>query len=70
MLAEDQIARMSQEERISAIERLWTSLGSDGIQLFSPEWQRPIVAERLEIADSPDAKWLSVDELQAALMKR
>jgi len=61
---------MPKEERIEVLKHLRTSFPKDGIELSSPEWHRPLVVERLDIADSPDARWLSIDELRAALMKR
>lgn len=55
---------------MDAIERLWESFAKDGIEFPSPEWHGPILAEREAIADSPDAEWLDIDQLQARLMNR
>jgi putative addiction module component (TIGR02574 family) len=70
MLAMEQISRMSSSERIEAMELLWESLSKEGFDYPSPDWHGKVLTERSEIIDSGNAKWLSVDELQARLMKR
>lgn len=61
---------MSKDERVTAMEHLWESFSRDGIVLPSPEWHEGVLASRTRIADSSDAVWLEVDELQTRLMKR
>ena len=70
MLAMEQISRMSSSERVEAMELLWESLSKEGFDYPSPDWHSKVLTERSEIIDSGNAKWLSVDELQARLMKR
>ncbi len=70
MLATEEISRMSKEERVEAMELLWESFARDGIEFPSPEWHGPVLAARTAIADSPDAEWLDIDQLQARLTKR
>lgn len=70
MLAKEQISRMSSSECLEAMEFLWQSFANDGIDYPSPEWHAGVLAGRSEIIDSGKATWLTVDELQARLMKR
>jgi hypothetical protein len=70
MLAAEEISKMSKEERLEAIERLWESFSRDGFDILSPAWHEEVLADRETIADSADAKWLNVEELQARLSKR
>ncbi len=52
------------------MELLWESLSKEGFDYPSPDWHSKVLTERSEIIDSGNAKWLSVDELQARLMKK
>jgi len=61
---------MSSTERMEAMELLWESFSSEGIDYPSPEWHGKLLAERSEIIDSGKAIWLSVDEVQARLANR
>jgi len=55
---------------MEAMELLWESFSSEGIDYPSPEWHGKLLAERSEIIDSGKAIWLSVDEVQARLANR
>lgn len=70
MLAKEQISLMSSNERMEAMELLWESFSTEGIDYPSPDWHGKVLAERSEIIDSGEATWLSVDELQARLANR
>ena len=70
MLAAEEISQMSHDERVNAMERLWESFSRDGMEVRSPDWHEQVLARRSVIADSPDAVWLSVDDLQSRLMQR
>ena len=70
MLAKEQISRMSSSERVEAMELLWESFSTEGIEYPSPDWHGKVLADRSEIIDSGKATWLSVDELQARLTSR
>lgn len=70
MLAAEEISQMSHDERVNAMERLWESFSRDGMEVRSPDWHERVLAGRTKIADSPDAVWLSVDDLQSRLMQR
>ena len=70
MLAKEQISLMSSSERMEAMELLWESFSTEGINYPSPDWHGRVLAERSEIIDSGKAIWLSVDELQARLANR
>ena len=70
MLGKEQISRMYSSERVEAMELLWESFSTEGIDYPSPDWHGKLLAERSEIIDSGKATWLSVDELQARLANR
>jgi hypothetical protein len=70
MLAAEDISRMSKDERVNAMERLWESFSRDGMEVRSPDWHQQVLTGRTKIADSPDAVWIGVDELQSRLMDR
>jgi hypothetical protein len=70
MLAKEQISQMSSTERMEAMELLWESFATEGIDYPSPDWHGKVLAERSEIINSAKATWLSVDELQARLADR
>lgn len=64
MLVAEEISRMSKEERLAAMELLWDSFSRDGIEMASPSWHGDLLGERLQIADSTAAEWLTLDELE------
>ena len=61
---------MTMEERVEAMEQLWDSISREDVSLASPAWHEPILGERARLADSDEATWLGLDELQARLMSR
>lgn len=70
MLAAEQIAEMSTVDRLEAIEQLGDSLDEGAFECVSPAWHEEVLIERAKIADSPEAKWLTIDELQNRLLDR
>jgi len=70
LLAKEVISQMSSTERVEAMELLWESFPSEGIDYPSPDWHGKVLAEQSEIIDSEKAAWFSVDELQARLVSR
>jgi len=70
MLAAEEISRMSKEERLAAMDLLWTSFSRDGIEMASPSWHEGVLTERSRIADSADSEWLTLDQLEARLNER
>ncbi len=54
---------------MEAMELLWASFATEGIDYPSPDWHNKVLAERTEIIDSGKATWFSVDELQARLIR-
>jgi hypothetical protein len=70
MLAAEDISRMTVQERIEAMDLLWESMTRQGHDLPSPTWHGSVIAERERAADSADAGWLGLDELQARLLQR
>jgi hypothetical protein len=67
MFAPEEIAAMSAAERMAAMELLWDSLLRAGEDYPSPGWHHEVLAERLGIADSAGAEWLSVEQLEKRL---
>jgi hypothetical protein len=67
MLAEEEIAKMSVAERVETMERLWASFDSPEASndCPTPAWHEDVLSERMVKMDSPDAVWLTLEELEA-----
>lgn len=46
------------------MEHIWDSLCHEDREPESPEWHETILAERKKIMDSPDAKFLTIEQLR------
>jgi len=66
----EKISAMSAAERLAAMDLLWDSLLRDGAELPSPDWHDAALAQRLAIADSAAAEWLTLEQLEGRLGKR
>ncbi len=67
-LTPEEIARLSPEERLALIGRLWDSLQDDQIPL--PEAQRAELARRLSTLDQQRDKSITWEDLRAELARR
>lgn len=72
MLAEEEIAKMTVAERVETMERLWASLDAEisPANDSTPPWHEKVLNDRMAKMDSPDAVWLTMDELQARWANR
>lgn len=59
-----EIRKMSVQERLTTMEQLWDSLCQEDVDLESPSWHGEILAERKKMMDSPDARYLTIEQLR------
>ncbi len=55
---------MTIQERLTTMEHIWDSLCHKDIEPESPDWHETILAERKKIMDSPDTKFLTIEQLR------
>ncbi len=46
------------------MEQIWDSLCHEDTEPESPSWQGDVLAERKKMMDSPDAKYLTIEQLR------
>ena len=59
------IEKMSQQDKLRAMEALWDSLTHQVHEPASPSWHREILAGRRARIDAGEASFISLDELKA-----
>ena len=59
-----EIDKMSLSDRLQTMEQLWDSLCRDESILESPPWHEDVLQERKKLMDSPEAKFITVEELR------
>jgi len=59
------IRKMSQQERLQAMEALWDALMHDGVEPSSPSWHQEVLASRTAKIEEGKAQFLTLDELKA-----
>jgi len=59
-----EIEKMSVNDRLQAMEQLWDSLCRDEPTLDSPAWHADTLRKRKRQMDSPQAKFMTVEELR------
>jgi putative addiction module component (TIGR02574 family) len=69
MLQLGEIERMSLEERLQAMELLWTSISRDPHGVPSPAWHEEVLTTRLANVERGESEFLSVAELKERLQK-
>lgn len=57
-----EIEKMSQVERLSAMEALWDALCRGEPEPVSPDWHEGVLAERRRKISSGEARFLSLEE--------
>ena len=67
MLEPAEIERMSPQEKMDAIEKLWEALARDEQRIPSPDWHAQVLANRKRRVQKGEAKFLTLDELKARL---
>lgn len=58
-----EIMQLPRSERLSVMEQLWDSLCRDAQELESPAWHEKVLAARKAKMDSPEARFLTLEEL-------
>ena len=58
------IRKMSQQERLQAMEALWDALTHEGVEPSSPSWHQEVLASRAAKIEEGKAQFVSLDELK------
>jgi len=58
-----EIMQLPRSERLSVMEQLWDSLCRDAQEMESPAWHRKVLEARKAKMDSPEARFLTLEEL-------
>ena len=69
MLTAQEVSKMSTPEKLKALDLIMNSFGSNESEMPSPNWHEDVLSERMHKIDSGEAKWLSLDEFEEAIMK-
>ncbi len=68
MLAtQEEIGKMSREEKLRAMEWLWDSLAEGEATADPPAWHAEVLAERRRLAESGGAKFVPWEEARKLL---
>lgn len=59
------IDKMNTEEKLQAIDALWTSLLKVETEIESPDWHGEIIAKRLEALEKGETKQYTLDQLKS-----
>jgi len=59
------INKMTQEEKLRAMEALWDALTHGEAEPQSPAWHEEVLASRKAKLDSGEATFITLDELKA-----
>jgi len=59
-----EIKNMTIHERLMAMEQIWDSLCHEEFEPESPAWHEEVLNERKKMMDSPDAKFLTIQQLR------
>lgn len=59
-----EIERMSRRERLAAMEQLWDALCHDPQEPDAPDWHKAVLEARKLKMSSPDARYLTLEELR------
>jgi hypothetical protein len=69
MIAVADIERMTLEERLQAMELLWTSLARMPEAVPSPDWHGEVLADRLAKVERGEGQFLSLAQVKERLQK-
>ncbi len=58
-----EIMELPRNERLAVMEQLWDSLCRDAQEMESPAWHEKLLAARKARMDSPEARYLTLEEL-------
>jgi len=59
-----EIKKMTIQERLTTMELIWDSPCHEETNPESPSWHETILTERKKKMDSPDAKYLTIEQLR------
>lgn len=59
-----EIKQMSVQDRLTAMEQIWDSLCHEESEPDSPAWHEEVLSERKKLMDSPDANYLTIEQLR------
>jgi hypothetical protein len=62
-----EIQKMTNAERLQAMEALWEALCLEEKEPESPAWHEEVLADRKRTLDSGEAQFLSLDEVKKRL---
>lgn len=62
-----EIQRMTTRERLATMEQLWDALCHESKEPASPTWHETVLAQRKEMLNSADARFLTLDQLRDQL---
>lgn len=65
-----EINKMSVEERLTAMEQIWDSQCHEVVEPESPSWHEEVLNERKKLMDSPDGKYLTIDQLRERYLEQ
>ena len=60
-----EIQKMNTNERLQAMEAIWSALSHDETEIESPDWHGKILKERMKKVKDGSAKFISIEELRA-----
>ncbi|MEE8057401.1 MAG: addiction module protein [Pseudomonadales bacterium] len=63
-MKENEIKNMSVNERLKAMEILWSTFLNEGAAIESPDWHKGILADRKAKIENGEAKFISLDQLK------
>ena len=69
MLTAQEISKMSTPEKLAVLDLIMNWFGNNESDMPSPDWHEDVLSERMRKIDSGEAKWLSLDEFEEAIMK-
>ncbi len=69
MMSSAEIAQMTTQERLQAMEALWDALCHEKPEPASPSWHEQVLQARREEIDSGQANFCSLDEARQRLTK-
>ena len=61
----ENIGKMTQQERLQAMEALWDALTHDASEPVSPAWHEEILANRRAKIEAGNATYIDLDTLKA-----
>lgn len=57
-----EIKKMSIQDRLAAMKQIWDSLCHEENEPESPAWHEEVLQKRRKLMDSPDSKYLTIEQ--------